>query len=769
MLNKCIFCGSSALPLLLCLYFVSVLLSVVVSEIVLGSKLSVTENKLWVSSNGDFALGYFNNPDHPNQYILGIRFDSDSIPVDKQVIVWVAGAELTVSNQSYFQLTQEGGLVLFDSSNGGVVWTSDTSGKSVSSALLQDDGNLVILDGNKDVVWQSFDTPSDTLLPGQNLSVHKMLRAQSRSSVSSYYSLYMSELGKLELRWETSVIYWVSGTPSNVSLRASLSSNGSFQLLDERSEAFWSVFAEDHNDNVKFRFLRLDVDGNLRVYSWDEDSVSWRSVWQAVENQCNVFATCGDHGVCSFGKSGLAICKCPFRLTMESNSKCLAPFEQSCDTRVSMVGYKHTSLYGIYPPNDSVIITSLDSCRSLCKKDPLCTAVTYLNDGTAQCRIKKTQYITGYIDPSLSSISFVKTCMDPLAVLPNTSPAAASPSSPSLSSSKPKKSYRLPIRFLIDAVLFGFCAFIVLQIAVGIWVYKWRVAIVRKQASSPYNGLISAGLVRWTYAEIKEVTQNFKDQLGPHSFKALLQKNQPALVKKLDTQIEDRRFRSIVSIIGGISHKNLVKLEGYCCESGHRCLVYEFLKNGSLEEFMCDLESCKRLTWRNRMLICLGVAKAISYLHTECRDFVSHGNLKCGNVMLNENLEAKVTEFGLQKLDGIDTYAEKDVEDFGKIVLYLLSGRQSSHEDVCEWSYNKWVSGYGWRVVDKRIEGEVEFEELERALRIAFWCLQFDERMRPSMGEVVNVLEGTLTVEPPPPPFHSRTLQEDRLTGAELA
>ncbi|XP_021724100.1 G-type lectin S-receptor-like serine/threonine-protein kinase SD3-1 [Chenopodium quinoa] len=764
MLNSCSFLGSSAL--LLCLFLVSLLFSVAVSEISLGSKLSVSDYRLWVSPNGDFALGFFNNSDHVNQFSLGIRFDSDTIPIDKKAVVWVAGAELTVSNQSYLQLTQREGLVLFDPSNGGVVWKSNTAGKPVASASLQDDGNLVVLDGNKDLVWQSFDTPSDTLLPGQFLSVHKTLRALSGNSLSSHYSLYLNDSRQLQLRWETDMVYWVGGSPSNGSLRASLSSNGSFQLLDERSEAFWSVFVVDHNDNVTFRFLRLDVDGNLRMYSWDEDSVSWRSVWQAVENQCNVFATCGDHGICSFANNSLPTCKCSFGSTMQSNSKCSAP-QQICDTNVSMVEHMHTSVYGIYPPNDTVSVTSLDLCRNSCQKDPLCTAVTYLEDGSAQCWIKKTRYITGYSDPSLSSISFVKTCQDPLPAKPNY-PAAASLPPPSFLPSN-NQSSRSHIRSVIDAALVSFCLFCMLQIAVGIWVCKRRVANVRKQNSLPSHGLFSAGLVRWTYGEIKELTGNFKDQLGPRSYKAMLQNNQLALIRRLELQIEERKFRAMVSLIGSIHHKHLVKVEGFCCDPGHRFLVYEFLKNGSLEDFMHRPASFKKLTWKNRMLICLGVAKALLYLHTQCRDFVSHGNLTCKNVILDENLEAKVTEFGLQRLDGIDTFAEKDVEDFGKIVLYLICGRQEVHEDICEWSYNKWVSGYGWRVVDKRTEGDVDFDELERALRIAFWCLQVDERMRPSMSEVVNVLEGTLTVDPPPPPFSdSRALLEDRSTDSEV-
>lgn len=767
MLNKYII--FDGWPLLPWIFVGSLLLSVVASEISLGSKLCVWENDFWVSSNGDFALGFFSHSDQPNQYSVGIRFNSDSIPSDKQVVVWVAGAEVTVSNHSYFQLTPEGGLVLYDSSNGGVVWSSSTFDRSVQSAILRDDGNLVLLNENKDLVWQSFDNPSDTLLPGQNLSAHQTLRAASRSSVSSYYTLFMSDFGQLQLKWETSVIYWRNGSPSKGKLKASLNSNGFFQLLNERSNPVWSAIGEDHNDNVRFRLLRLDVDGNLRMYSWDEVSKSWISVWQAVENQCDVFATCGNHGICTFANSSHAVCKCPFGSRTSSSSKCLAPYENGCDAKVSMVTYQHTSLYGIYPPNDSVTITSLDQCRSLCLKDPLCTAVTYLNDGTARCRLKTTQYITGYFDPSLASVSYVKICLDPFAVLPKNSPSS-NPLSPSQPSSAGGQSNRIPIRSITGALLGSFCVFVLLQMLVGLWLYKRRVISVRKQASSAYyTGSSSAGMVRWTYAEIREITGNFKHQLGPHSYKATLHNNQPIVVKQVESPLEGRKFRATISVLGSIYHKHLVKLEGYCCDPGHRFLVYEFVRNGSLEACLKNPKLCKRLMWSRRMAICLGVAKAIFYLHTECREFINHGNLTLGNVILDENLEAKVSEFGLAKLEmgasNEDWAAERDVGDFGKLVLALISGyhgNNTNSEDLCEWSYNKWISGYGWRVVDKRIEGEIDFEELERALRIAYWCLQVDERRRPSMGEVVNVLEGTLSVDPPPPPFACpRNLHEE--------
>lgn len=729
----------------------------VVSQIQLGSKISLVKNNFWVSSNGDFAFGFFNRSDQPNLFSVGIRFNSNSIPVGKQTVVWVAGADVTVGSKSYFELTQNGEMVLFDSSKGVTVWTSKTKQLDVVSSVLHDNGNLVLLNRNNDVVWQSFDTPSDTLLPAQKLSVIQMLRAASKNSVSSYYSLYMNVSGQLQLRWESSVVYWTSSSLSHSNLSAILTSEGALQLLDQSSKPIWSVFAEDHNDSVSFRFLRLDVDGNLRLYSWIETLRLWQPVWQAVENQCNVFATCGLHGICVFDASGAPVCKCPFRPTTESSSKCLIPYHQKCGSGSTIVQYEHTKLYGIYPPNDLVTQTSLEQCKSSCLNDSLCTAVTYTNDGSAQCRMKKTEYITGYSDPSLSSVSFVKMCLDPIAAFPKV-PISSPPDS------NYKRSYRFCVPCLIGAASGTFVAFVLIQIGIGFCICRRR-KFIRKKAASAYADPNFKGLIMFPYTEIMDLTGNFKHQIGPKMFKGMLGNSKPVAIKDLKTVTEERKFRSAVIKLGSIHHKNLLKLEGYCCESGHRFLVNEFAKNGSVEKCLEDRKLSKRLTWGKRIDICLCVARAISYLHSECREFMNHGNLKWENVVLDENFEAKVTEFGLGRVvhneeSYTENYAANDVEDFGKMMVRLISGCQEI-ENVYEWAYKEWIEGQAKRVVDKRIEGAMDSGALERALRIAFWCLQSDERLRPSMGEVVKVLEGTLSVDPPPPPFVSRRRHEE--------
>ncbi|KAK9181346.1 hypothetical protein WN944_024483 [Citrus x changshan-huyou] len=462
--------------------------------------------------------------------------------------------------------------------------------------------------------------------------------------------------------------------------------------------------------------LELDLDGNLRLYSWVEVSRSWRSVSQAVENQCNVFATCGERGICVFNASGSPDCKCPFKYNSTSNSKCLLP--NQCKSSSTWVELEHTLLYGMYPANDSISQSSLQRCKDMCLHDSLCMAVTFTNNRAAECRMTTTQYVSGYSDPSIGSASFVKKCpySDPLAA-DFTFPMNSAPISPL------RQSYRPCIPCLIGAASGAFVVFI-------------------------------------------EFSENFKYPIGPKMFKGMLPHidNQPVAIKELDTTTEQRKFRGAVSKIGNIHHKNLTKLEGYCCEFSHRYLVYEFAQNGSIDRYIEDSKLFKRLTFKKRVDICTSVARALCYLHIGCREFVSHGNLKCENVLLDENFEAKVTDFGLGIFHGdasvYGTSAGKDVEDFGKMVLILVNGSREV-EDVCEWAYNEWMEGRPETIIDKRIVGGVDPEKLERVLRIAFWCLQNDERMRPSMGEVLNVLEGTLTVDPPPFPFACRRPVEE--------
>ncbi|CAN6586455.1 unnamed protein product [Malus baccata var. baccata] len=517
--------------LLLCIFLAFLLNTLATSDIPLGSKISVA----------DKTYGSLQMPG----YSSGIRLIWKSFPLDQQLLVWSDAADLIIGNNFYAQLT------------------SKTRQLSVVSAALNDNENLVLLNQEKHIVWQTA----------------------SKNCVSSYYTLLLSASSQLQLRWESHVTYWTSGSLSSSNLSAFITSEGALQLRDQNLKPVWSLSGQDHNDSINYRFLRLDVDGNLRLYSWVED------------------------------QSGRLL---------------------------------RTSVMSLQP-------------------------------------------VANVVNPSLSSVSYAKICADPLAVNPNHSLSSPPPLNPS---------HKFCFPCLIGAAAGMFVVFILKK--------------NRKKAAFSLTSPNSNGLIVLSFSEIEELTKNFKYQIGPKMFKGL---------------------------------------QGYCCEVDYKFLVYEYVKNGSLEKYIEDLKLCKKLTWGKRFDICSSVSRAVCYLHTSCREFVSHGNLKCENVVLDENLEAKVTEFGLGNIVSevscsSCSSAERDVEDFGKMVLVL-------------WAYKEWLQGHPENVVDRKIIGGFIPQELERALRIAFWCVQIDERRRPPMREVVKVLEGTLSVDPPPPSFSCQGPRDD--------
>ncbi|CAH9105548.1 unnamed protein product [Cuscuta epithymum] len=716
------------------------------SPIPLGSRLTIDENNYWMSANGNFRFGFSN---HSLQFSVGIEFCLSFISGIEPTLVWNLGGHNKVGKKSYVELSLDGELILFDTEIRGIAWKSNTRNAGIESALLRNDGNFVLLNQKKNVIWQSFTSPSDTLLPGQNLTFHQLLLGASEGQEASHYSLSMSASGILQLNWDNSVTYWTAGDPSKSTVHVMLNTEGAVQGYDHMSKVVWSVFPQDFNDkDVKFRFLKLDIDGNLRLYSWRNESRSWRPVWQAVQNNCHIFATCGYDGICIFNSSDSQTCDCLH--TSAGEEYCILLNQQNCALGFSMIRRDHTFIYETRPLSRMMVKTSLQHCKRLCVEDPLCQAVSFLKNGTSECQIMKSQFISGWSDPSSSYVSFVKTCLDPIAVLPI-----------QMHNFTNNQSHKVSVLSIIGGITaVSVLACIVFLSAIGTYMGRRirRKCAGRKEALSSNAVVNSSGCLMLSYSKIKEMTEKFKNQIGPNMFKGVTQPNNKlVVVKDLSTSsIGEKIFCDVVLRLGNVHHKNLLKLEAFCCESHYRILVYEFVRNGSLAECLRDSEIVKRLTWRKRWNICISIARAISYLHNGCWEFISHGNLNCTNVVLDDNLEAKVSGFGLSPLlpspsRSEESPAEKDIRDFGMMICVLITGIQSG-DKACKWAYAKWAAAELETLFDKIIEG-VDFEEMERALRLAFWCLQVNTQRRPSMAEIVKVLEGAFDVDPPPPLF----------------
>ncbi|KDP22196.1 hypothetical protein JCGZ_26027 [Jatropha curcas] len=241
---------------------------------------------------------------------------------------------------------------------------------------------------------------------------------------------------------------------------------------------------------------------------------------------------------------------------------------------------------------------------------------------------------------------------------------------------------------------------------------------------------------------------------------------------------------------------NLVRLWGYCTEGSHRLLVYEFMKNGSLDKWIFPSNNSRDrlLDWSTRFSIAIAIAKGIAYFHEQCRDRIIHCDIKPENILLDENFCPKVSDFGLAKLMGREhshvvtmvrgtrgylapewvsnrpITVKADVYSYGMLLLEIIGGRRNldmsfSAEDFFYpgWAYKEMTNLTPLKAVDQRLNGVVKEEELMRALKVGFWCIQDEVFMRPSMGEVVKMLEGSMEINIPPMPQTVLELIEEGL------
>ncbi|CAM0880449.1 unnamed protein product [Alopecurus aequalis] len=302
----------------------------------------------------------------------------------------------------------------------------------------------------------------------------------------------------------------------------------------------------------------------------------------------------------------------------------------------------------------------------------------------------------------------------------------------------------------------------------------------------------NSSLMIFSTAQITKATRCFSEKLGEGGFGCVFKGTLPGsavvAVKKLKGFGQDeKQFRAEVQTIGMVQHINLIRLFGFCVErrSG-RFLVFEYMENGSLNSHLFS-KSATKLIWGLRHHIAVGTARGLAYLHEKCKDCIIHCDMKPDNVLLDAKFCPKIADFGMAKLlgrdfsralttmrgtigylapewiSGLPITHKADVYSYGMMLLEIISGRRNA-EKIKEGKFTyfpifaavKVNEGDVMCLLDSRLEGHADVEQLCRACRIACWCIQDAEDDRPMMGQVVQMLEGVLDVDVPPIP---RSLQ----------
>lgn len=304
-------------------------------------------------------------------------------------------------------------------------------------------------------------------------------------------------------------------------------------------------------------------------------------------------------------------------------------------------------------------------------------------------------------------------------------------------------------------------------------------------APSPLCGLPEFSHLGWghwfTLRDLELATNRFSKEnvLGEGGYGVVyrghLINGTPVAVKKLLNNMgqAEKEFRVEVEAIGHVRHKNLVRLLGYCIEGTHRMLVYEYVNNGNLEQWLHGaMRQHGYLTWEARIKVLVGTAKALAYLHEAIEPKVVHRDIKSSNILIDDDFNAKVSDFGLAKLLGagkshITTrvmgtfgyvapeYAnsgllneKSDVYSFGVVLLEAITGRDpvdygrpATEVNLVDWLKMMVGSRRSEEVVDPNIETRPSTRALKRALLTALRCVDPDSEKRPKMGQVVRMLE----------------------------
>ncbi|CAM8927308.1 unnamed protein product [Rhodiola kirilowii] len=758
-----------------------------------GENIKIGNDDFLLSPDGTFTCGFYGTG--KNAFWFSIWFTHS---IDR-ALVWTANRDKPVNGKgSTVSLRETGALVLTDV-DGSTVWQTTASSEDADSAQLLNSGNLVLINSTGDILWQSFDFPTDTLVPDQSFTkTNKLTSAFGPGQIGSgYHSLAYGYDNVLRMVYdgpEVSSPYWpnpdgaTGATNPNSTRLAILNHVGRFTSSDGLV-----VNASDLGLRVHRR-LTLDPDGNLRMYSLNNLTRTWSVSWQAVITVCKIHGICGRYGVCVYIPKPKCSCPTGYEVInpLNWNEGCRPKFNLTCSARVfDFARLPNTDYYG----NDIQLFmdTTLEDCMKKCIEDCNCRGFNYRLRGDGMCYTKNALF-NGFTSPDVVGSIYLKLPRD--FVEENGSESDPFKTSDGACEEVVDRTVLIGSLSMYDTsrrgfdwrYLYGFVfvlgAMECICVIVG-WCFLYmagrKVACLEDEYSS-----IATEFKHFSYNELKKATKNFKVEIGRGGsgtvFKGRLSDDRVVAVKRLGDMVQGEEVLwAEVRTIGKINHMNLVRMWGFCFEKKHKLLVYEHIENLSLDKHLFLTEGC--LEWSERFKVAIGTAKGLAYLHHECLEWVIHCDVKPENILLDEDFEPKIADFGLAKLwkrdeessefsciRGTKGYmapewalnqpitAKVDVYSFGVVMLELVRGVRLSDwvltEDesgqeaemtrfvreakmkIRDGEVLAWIDG----VVDPRLEGKYNKNQAMGMVLVGVSCVDNDSTKRPTMDMALQLL-----------------------------
>ncbi|XP_062008419.1 G-type lectin S-receptor-like serine/threonine-protein kinase At4g27290 isoform X2 [Rosa rugosa] len=710
-----------------------------------------------VSSDGSFELGFFSPGNSKNRY-LGIWYKN--IPV--KTVVWVANRCKPIDDSSgVLMINSTGYLVLLGQNKSVVWWTSLAKYAQSTMAQLLDSGNLVVRDvTDGKSLWQSFDYPSDTLLSEMKMGWD--FRTGLKRGLSAWKNsedpcpgeftcgIEMESHAYPEVYFRKGGLKYYRSGPWN-----GLAFSGASALRPNPIYSFDFVY---NDDEVYFIYkLRSKSVISIMVLNgttstrdrltWIEAEQTWRVYASVPRDFCDQYNLCGANANCIISDS--PVCQCLQGFMPKSPEKWnLTDWSLGCKRKKPLTcqesdkdGFVKFTNLKLPDTTHSWVNRSMNikECRAKCLNNCSCLAYTSLDirAGGSGCAI----WFGDLLD----------------------------------------------IRKLPDA---GQDLYIRMSAS--------EIETEKREENLKNEGVQKEDLELpiFNISTIASATYNFSRdmKLGEGGFgpvyKGTLADGQEIAVKRLSSSSGQgfNEFMNEIKLIAKLQHRNLVKILGCCAQEGEKLLMYEYMPNRSLDFFIFDQTREELLLdWPKRFHIICGIARGLLYLHQDSRLRIIHRDLKASNILLDDEMNPKISDFGLARiLTGGDqtggntkrvvgTYGymapeyaadglfsvKSDVFSFGIMVLEIISGRRNkgfydpdnSHNLIGN-AWRLWNEGRPLELIDSWLESSCNLSEVEvlRCIQVGLLCVQHNPEDRPSMASVVIMLGTDIALAQPKQP-----------------
>ncbi|TVU10301.1 hypothetical protein EJB05_43824, partial [Eragrostis curvula] len=772
-----------------------------------------------ISDGGEFALGFFSTSNStPERLYLGIWYNG----IPERTVVWVAnrGTPAMSSSASSLLLTNTSNLILSDV-NGHVLWTTNTttaasptpsprSNATGAVAVMMNTGNLILRSPNGTVLWQSFDHPTDTLLPGMKMrrsykmqDGSRLVAWNSRDDPSPGTFSFTAEIDPFpqtfvrngsRIEWRSTM--WTGYTVSSQYFQGNSSIVVYMSFVDTAEEISMVFTVSDGAPHVR---CVMSYSGRFEVLGWNGESANWRLLTAWPTYGCSRYGYCGASGYCDF-TDATPSCKCLDGFEpVDKGEWSSGRFSQGCRRKEALrCGDGFVALSGMKVPDKFVRIRNkaLEECAAECGGNCACVAYAYATLNSSISKGDVTRCLVWTDEQLIDTLKFD-------APFFNISTAGADTRLTlylRVAGFNGERKKANGVKIILPVLASTIVLFCILLI----WMCKFRGTKrnVKRDKRLMHGGLTTSDELQeesktldiefpfLNFQDILVATNNFSKtfMIGQGGFgkvyKGTLEGGQEVAIKRLSRDSEQgiEEFRNEVILIAKLQHRNLVRLLGCCVEGDEKLLIYEYLPNKSLDAVIFSSATNATLDWPARFKIIKGVARGLLYLHHDSRLTIIHRDLKASNVLLDSDMRPKIADFGMARIFAenqenantrrvVGTYGymapeyamegifsvKSDVYSFGVLLLEVVSGMKISsvdriidHPNLIVYAWNLWKDGKANELVDKCMVENCLLDEASLCIHMGLLCVQENPDDRPFMSSVVFNLENGCTALPVP-------------------